>query len=100
MEDRRCCQFFRQPQGTFQRRYEALRAIFVDGEALTQVAERFGYKISALRSIACRFRAECRRGDTPPFFVRMGEGDPRGRDTVTTGTAPRPQTSPTADTSI
>ena len=36
--------FFLQPQQTFQRQYEALRATFVDDEPLSSVAVRFGYK--------------------------------------------------------
>ena len=67
MEDRHCRQYFLAPQQTTQRRYEALRAVFVAGEPLAVVAQRFGYKTSALKSMACRFRAECRRGLTPPF---------------------------------
>ena len=36
--------FFLEPRQTFQRQYEALRAIFVDNEPLERVAERFGYR--------------------------------------------------------
>jgi hypothetical protein len=75
--------FFLEPEQTFHRRYEALRAVFVDGEPLDRVAERFGYKLSALRSMISRFRADCRRGVTPPFFFGTGAGDPPG------GPAPR-----------
>src|SRR5262249_46234028 len=42
-------QYFLAPQQTTQRRYEALRALFVTGEPLAVVAQRFGYKISALK---------------------------------------------------
>ena len=38
--------FFLEPKQTFQRQYEALREIFVDGQPLDQVAGRFGYKSS------------------------------------------------------
>ncbi len=68
--------FFLEPQQTFQRQYEALRAIFVDDEPLERVAERFGYKPSALRSMASRLRAECRRGVATPFFSQTVVGDP------------------------
>ena len=61
-------QFFLQPKLTFQRQYEALRAHFVDGQSLDQVAQRFGYQSSALRSMASRFRTACRRGNAAPFF--------------------------------
>jgi hypothetical protein len=68
MEGSHTSQFFLEPKQTFQRQYEALRAIFVDGEPLDQVAGRFGYKSSALRVMASRFRGDRRRGATTPFF--------------------------------
>jgi hypothetical protein len=68
--------FFLEPRQTFQRQYEALRAIFVDDEPLERVAERFGYKPSALKSMASRLRADCRRGVAPPFFSPTAAGGP------------------------
>jgi hypothetical protein len=62
--------FFLEPQQTFQRQYEALRALFVDDEPLERVAERFDYKPSTLRSMASRLRADDRRGVATPFFSR------------------------------
>jgi hypothetical protein len=79
MEDRHCRQYFFAPQQTTHRRYEALRAVFVAAEPLADVAQRFGYKVSALKSMACRFRAEYRRGATPPFSFPMAAGDIPGR---------------------
>jgi hypothetical protein len=79
MDGSHVSRFFLEPKQTFQRQYEALRAVFVDAEPLDQVAERFGYKASALRSMASRFRVDCRRGVTPPFFSRTGAGDLSGR---------------------
>jgi hypothetical protein len=67
MEDRHCSQYFLAPQETSHRRSEALRAVFVEGEPLAIVAQRFGYKVSTLKAMARRFRAACRRGVTPPF---------------------------------
>lgn len=81
--------FFLEPQPTFQRRYEALRALFVDDEPLERVAERFGYKPSALRSMASRLRVDCRRGVVPPFFSRMAAGGPPARVPAQSGRAPR-----------
>jgi hypothetical protein len=81
--------FFLEPQQTFQRRYEALRAIFVDDEPLARVAERFGYKPSALSSMASRLRVDCRRGIVPPFFSRMAAGGPSARVPDRDGRAPR-----------
>ncbi len=97
MEDRHCRQYFLAPQQTTQRRYEALRAVFVAGEPLAVVAQRFGYKVSALKSMACRFRAECRRGSTPPFSSPMDGGDILGRARATTGTGRTCPRSPTAE---
>jgi len=68
--------FFLEPQQTFQRQYEALRALFVDDEPLERVAERFDYKPSTLRSMASRLRADHRRGVVTPFFSRMAADGP------------------------
>ena len=96
MEDRHCSQYFLAPQQTTQRRYEALRAVFVAGEPLAVVAQRFGYTVSALKSMACRFRAECRRGSTPPFSSPMDGGDIPGRAPATTDPGRSRPRSPTA----
>jgi hypothetical protein len=87
--------FFLEPEPTFQRRYEALRAIFVDDEPFDQVARRFGYKPSALRSMASRLRADCRRGVATPFFSRTAAADPSGRLHTKGSRAPRRRTSRT-----
>jgi hypothetical protein len=68
--------FFLEPRQTFQRQYEALRAIFVDDEPLERVAGRFGYTPATLRSMASRLRADCRRGVATPFFSQTAEGGP------------------------
>ena len=71
-------QFFLEPQQTFHRRYEALRAVVVEGQPLEPVAVRFGYKVSTLQSMVSRFRADRRRGATPPFFARTAADGPAG----------------------
>jgi hypothetical protein len=50
----------------------------VGGEPLVRAAERFGYKVAALKSIACHFRADCRRGVTP-LFLQDARGRPLGQ---------------------
>ncbi len=87
--------FFLEPEQTCQRQYEALRAIFIDDQPLDRVAERFGYKPSALRSMASRLRADCRRGVAPPFFARTAAGGLPARVPARSGRTPRPPTSPT-----
>lgn len=89
MDESHARRFFLEPQQTFQRRYEALRAIFVDDEPLDQVAQRFGYKPSALRSMASRLRANCRHGVATPFFSPTGAGDPSARVHARTDPAPK-----------
>ena len=90
MDGSHASRFFLEPKQTFQRQYEALRAFFVDAEPLDQVAARFGYKPSALRSMVSRFRADWRRGVTPPFFSRTVVGDLRDRARAKTDQAPNP----------
>ena len=86
MDDELCRQFFLQPQETSQRRYEALRAFFLDGLPLAEVADRFGYRRSSLKSMVCRFRASCTNGGPPPFFFRTDGDAPPAGDGVKTKT--------------
>ena len=87
--------FFLEPQQTFQRRYEALRAIFVDDDPLERVAERFDYRPSTLKSMASRLRTDCRRGVVTPFFSRTAAGAPSVPVRAKNGQAPRRPTSRT-----
>jgi hypothetical protein len=89
MDGSRTRRFFIEPKQIFQRQYEALRAIFVDAEPLDQVAVRFGYKSSALRSIVRRFRADCRRGVPTPFFSPTDADDHSGHGHARTAHAPK-----------
>jgi hypothetical protein len=75
MEDPLCRRFFLEPQLTFHRRYEALRAVFVEQRPLGEVAEQFGYKPTALSVMVGRFRAQCRHERIPPFSFPMAGGD-------------------------
>lgn len=61
--------FFARPSHSGQRRYEALRAYFLDGEAAGAVAERFGYTLGAVQSMVRDFRA----GDRT-FFAERRRG--------------------------
>ncbi len=88
-------QFFLEPQQTFHRQYEALRAVFVEDQPRERVAPRFGYTTSTLRSRLSRFRAGRRRGVTPPFFSRTGADGPVGHLRVEAGRARNSPKSPT-----
>jgi len=95
--DDSCRQFFTEPEQTFHRRYEALRAFFMERESLEEVAAKFGYRAAALKSTICRFRAACGKGQSPPFFLRTHADALRAGDAAKTSTAPKLPTSPTAD---
>ncbi len=87
--------FFLQPQQTFHRQDEALGPVFVAGQPLEQLAERFGYTTPTLRSRVSRFRAGRRRGVTPPLFSRTGADDPAGHLRAGVGRARNSPKSPT-----
>src|SRR4051795_1734900 len=59
--------FFARPTETLHRRYEALRAVFLEQRPLTEVALRFGYRYGTLRNLVAEFRARSRAGQLPPF---------------------------------
>jgi hypothetical protein len=81
--------FFLDPQLTFQRRYEALRAVIAEDRPVTEVAARFGYKPAALSVMISRFNAQLRRGSVPPFFLLMAADAHRGGGAVKMRTAPK-----------
>jgi DNA-directed RNA polymerase specialized sigma24 family protein len=69
MDDAPCRAFFTEPTNPYHRRYEALRAVFVEGRALQEVADQFGLAYSSLRQLLYEFRQHCRQsGDASPFF--------------------------------
>jgi hypothetical protein len=77
MDDQPCRSFFLEPRATFHRRYEALRAFFIEGWPPAEVAARFGYKPAALNVLISRFRRDVRGQDIPPFSSPMAADDPR-----------------------
>lgn len=74
MDDTQCREFFSQPTNPYHRRYEALRAVFVEGRPQKEVAEEFGYQYGSLRQLVYEFRQHCRNSDEAseqsPFFER------------------------------
>lgn len=74
-DDKGCRQFFLKPTETSQRQYEALRAFFVEGRRLREIAQQYGYQESFLRSMVRRFRAQVQSDDFRPFlFDRSSDG--------------------------
>ena len=69
MDDTPYREFFARPTQPYHRRYEALRAVFLDGRPQKEVAEQFGYRYSTLRQLVYEFRRQGRdSGDASPFF--------------------------------
>src|SRR6516165_8098412 len=88
--------YFAEPQLTFHRRYEALRAFFVEDRPAEEVAARFGYKPAAFRVIISRFNSQLRRGAAPPFSSPTGADAHPAGDAARISTAPTNRRSPTA----
>jgi Helix-turn-helix domain len=83
MDDTPYREFFARPAQPYHRRYEALRAVFLDGRSQREVAEHFGYRYSTLRQLVYEFRRH--GGEGSPFFesrrpdVRPRRAPPHGR---------------------
>src|SRR4029453_2149272 len=69
--------FFLAPVATYHRQYEALRAFFIEGRRLHDIAQQFGYRETSLRSMVFRFRAQVQAGEVPPLFGQPPLGPPQ-----------------------
>ncbi len=96
MDDLRCEQFFREPQQPQQRRYEALRAFFLDRRPLPDIARQFGFAHGTLRNLVSQFRARCYAEQAPPFLFHLSLDDPPAPALATPRPARKPRPSPTA----
>lgn len=72
MDDTAYRGFFEEPTQTYHRRYEALRAVFVDQRSQKEVAQAFGFTYDSMRQLVREFRLYCDTEDKPesPFFER------------------------------
>jgi len=77
MDDQPCRDFFLRPRTPSHRRYEALRAVFIEGRPPADVAVQFGYKPAALKVLISRFRHDVRGQEIPPFSSPTAAGDHR-----------------------
>jgi transposase-like protein len=59
--------YFVKPVETSQRRYEALRAVFVDEQSMKDVAEHFDISYGTLRNWVSEFCRGHGAGQRPPF---------------------------------
>jgi hypothetical protein len=67
MDDTAIQRYFSQPTHTYQRQYEALRAVFLEQRSHKEVADQFGFKQSAMRQLVYEFRKNF-SADASPFF--------------------------------
>ena len=72
-----CRQFFLQPTQTLHRRFEVLRAFFVEGRAQADIAAQFGLSTATVQSLVRDFRAQVRAGQVPPFFSSPASAGPQ-----------------------
>jgi predicted DNA-binding protein (UPF0251 family) len=72
MDDAAYRRFFTEPEHVYQRQYEALRAVFVDGKTQKEAAEEFGFEHHSLRQLVYEFRksqAASQAKTESPFFA-------------------------------
>lgn len=75
-------QFFLQPTDTSHRRYEVLRAIFVDQQSISDVARQFALSYRTVANWTSEFRSQWDAGQIPPFFNSLAEVAPVARRTT------------------
>lgn len=76
MDDDPCRHFFLVPHQLLQRRYEVLRAFFVEQRSQAEIAAQFGVSPATVQSLARDFRAQMRSGNVSPFFLSRASVDP------------------------
>ena len=67
--------FFLNPTNPMQKRYEALRASFVDGLSAQQTAEKYGLSVHTINALRKNFKAK----KLPPFFQPLTKGPKQPR---------------------
>jgi hypothetical protein len=78
MDDTRCREFFLEPRETYHRQYEALRAFFVEGRQLSEIAQQFGYQESSLSVMISNFRNQVKANNLRPFLFSRGSDGGKG----------------------
>ena len=83
-------QYFLQPLDVWQRRYEAVRAVVVDGEPMPDVAQRFAVTHGTVRNWVSEFRRDLDAGRRPPFSECATVIDRRSQPTIPNRQSPLP----------
>jgi hypothetical protein len=74
VDDDRCRRFFLEPTQPLQRRYEVLRAFFVEHRLQADIAAQFGLALATVQSLVRDFRAQLQEGQVPPFLSSPAPG--------------------------
>ena len=74
MDDTADRRYFSEPTQTYHRRYEALRAVIVDGRSQKEVADAFGFQYRTVRQLVYEFRQHrdaSQESIESPFFETL-----------------------------
>jgi hypothetical protein len=67
VDDDRCRRFFLAPTQPLQRRYEVLRAFFIEHRLQADIAAQFDLTLATVQSLVRDFRTQMQDGQVPPF---------------------------------
>jgi hypothetical protein len=76
VDDDPCRCFFLEPTQPLQRRYEVLRAFFVERRPQADIAAHFGLAPATVPSLIRDFRAQLQNGQLSPFLSSLRWGGP------------------------
>ena len=83
MDDSAIERFFREPAGAIQRKFEVLRAVFLEHRSLKEVAQQFSYSYGSVRNLVSTFRTPFATGEFPPFsYQHLRDGRAATRRTT------------------
>jgi helix-turn-helix protein len=76
VDDELCRRYFLEPTQPLHRRYEVLRAFFVERRSQAEIAAQFGLTPATVQSLVRDFRAQLRDGQPSPFLSSPDSADP------------------------
>lgn len=76
MDDDPCRRFFLEPHQLLQRRYEVLRAFFVEQRPQAEIAGQFDLSPATVQSLVRDFRAQIRHNQVAPFLSNRASAGP------------------------
>ena len=76
MDDTGCRGFFLEPVATYHRQYEALRAFFIEGRCLHDIAQQFGYRRPRYARWSVGFVPKCKLARSPLFCATAAGATP------------------------